>query len=291
MLLNFEDALSGFPPVGIIKMKTVEPKNHWIISESLILLAIGINAAVLVLDGFPNIHAKAGGWLNYVDFTCLLYFILEACLKIRTLSFNGYWAQGWNKFDFLIVLGSAPLLLQPFIDSNLDGFSILLIGRMLRFLRIMRFVPNGEKIWGGVVRAIKASAAVFLTLAVLNIILAMGANVLFGAIAPDYFGDPIKAAYSLFKVFTIEGWYEIPDALDQAGLDASVVGMVKAYFIIAVLCGGILGLSLANAVFVDEMTADNNDKLEEMVSELRSEMASNRNQDNLEMTTKLQSIE
>ena len=234
-------------------MKIAESKNHWIISEPVILAAIGINAGVLILDGFPDIHAKAGGWLSWVDFVCLLYFILEACLKIRKHSFNNYWAKGWNKFDFLIVIGSAPLLLQPFLNSNLDGFSIILIGRLLRFLRIMRFVPNGEKIWGGVVRAIKASAAVFLTLAVLNIILAMGANVLFGGIAPDYFGDPIKSAYSLFKVFTIEGWYEIPDTLAQTGVDAAVVGMIKVYFIIAVLCGGILGLSLANAVFVDEM--------------------------------------
>ena len=41
------------------------------------------------------------------------------------------------------------------------------------------------------------------------------------------------------------------------------------------LVGGILGLSLANAVFVDEMTADNNDRLEQMVSDLREELADN----------------
>lgn len=40
----------------------------------------------------------------------------------------------------------------------------------------------------------------------------------------------------------------------------------------SVLIGGILGLSLANAVFVDEMTADNTKKAEEMIMELKEEI-------------------
>ena len=249
---------------------------HWLVSEPLVMFVIGLNAIVLVLDGFPFLHNAAGLWLGFIDYICLLFFILEASIKILRDGFPSYWKEGWNKFDFVIVLASTPLLLQPFLGSSVDFFSILLVGRFLRFLRVMKFIPNGPKMWAGVLRALKASMAVFLTLFVLNLILALGANILFGKIAPEFFGDPIRAAYSLFKVFTVEGWYEIPDTLALRDIDPTTIFFLRIYFMISVLTGGILGLSLANAVFVDEMTADNNDRLEQMVEELKTELEATR---------------
>ena len=101
--------------------------------------------------------------------------------------------------DFSIVIGSSRLLLHPFIAGDVGFFSIILVGRFLRLLRIMYFAPNSEQIWAGIIRVLKASAAVFLTLAVLNMVLAIGANTLFGELAPQYFGDPVKSAYSQLK--------------------------------------------------------------------------------------------
>jgi len=259
--------------------KNNKQRLDWLISEPLVLTIIGLNAVALVLSGFPDIRAHAGEWISWVDYGCLLYFVTEAILKIQRNSFTNYWKRGWNKLDFIIVLGSSPLLLEPIVGGSVQFFSILLVGRFLRFLRIMRFVPNSEKVWAGVIRALKASAAVFLTLLVLNIILAMGANALFGDVAPKHFGDPVKSAYSLFKVFTVEGWYEIPEEMAANGEDGVLVNMMRGYFVMAVLVGGILGLSLANAVFVDEMTADNNDRLEKMVTNLREELADKWKQD------------
>ena len=263
----------------------------WLISEPLVLTIIGLNAAAIVLSGFSHIREHFGEWITWVDYGCLLYFVAEAILKIRRNSFTNYWKRGWNKLDFIIVLGSSPLLLEPIVGGSVQFFSIVLVGRFLRFLRIMRFVPNSEKIWAGVSRALKASAAVFLTLLVLNIILAMGANALFGDVAPKHFGDPLKSAYTLFKVFTVEGWYEIPEEMAANGEDGGLVNMVRGYFVFAVFTGGILGLSLANAVFVDEMIADNNDRLEKMVTNLREELADKREQDETAHVERWKSVE
>ncbi len=263
----------------------------WLISEPLVLTIIGLNAVAIVLSGFSHIREHFGEWITWVDYGCLLYFVAEAILKIRRNSFTNYWKRGWNKLDFIIVLGSSPLLLEPIVGGSVQFFSIVLVGRFLRFLRIMRFVPNSEKIWAGVSRALKASAAVFLTLLVLNIILAMGANALFGDVAPKHFGDPLKSAYTLFKVFTVEGWYEIPEEMAANGEDAGLVNMVRGYFVFAVFTGGILGLSLANAVFVDEMIADNNDRLEKMVTNLREELADKREQDETAHVERWKSVE
>ena len=272
-------------------MSNNKQRLDWLISEPLVLTIIGLNAVAIVLSGFSHIREHFGEWITWVDYGCLLYFVAEAILKIRRNSFTNYWKRGWNKLDFIIVLGSSPLLLEPIVGGSVQFFSIVLVGRFLRFLRIMRFVPNSEKIWAGVSRALKASAAVFLTLLVLNIILAMGANALFGDVAPKHFGDPLKSAYTLFKVFTVEGWYEIPEEMAANGEDGGLVNMVRGYFVFAVFTGGILGLSLANAVFVDEMIADNNDRLEKMVTNLREELADKREQDEIAHVERWKSVE
>ena len=44
------------------------------------------------------------------------------------------------------------------------------------------------------------------------------------------------------------------------------------YFAFIVLIGGIFGMSLANAIFVDEMTIDNNAKVEEQLDRMEIQM-------------------
>ena len=62
----------------------------------------------------------------------------------------------------------------------------------------------------------------------------------------------------MFKVFTVEGWFTIPDEIAAAAASPVVGWAVRGFFAFAVTTGGILGLSMANAVFVDEMVMDNN---------------------------------
>ena len=49
--------------------------------------------------------------------------------------------------------------------------------------------------------------------------------------------------------------------------------IARIYFVIAVTVGGLLGISLANAVFVDEMTMDNTDELEAKIDRLLEQVA------------------
>ena len=255
---------------------TLPPVLDVLVRETTVLSVIVLNAVVLFLDAFPSIHAQTDGLLFGVDYACMLFFVLEAGLKIYRDGFRRYWRRTWNRFDFIIVALSVPLLATPFVEANLDLFSFILMGRVLRFLRVMRFIPNATEIWRGVNRSLKASVGIFLVLFVLNLVLAMGANVLFGEAAPEYFGNPLIALYSLFKVFTVEGWYEIPQRLAETGQMGSMLIVLRLYFVGSVLVGGILGLSLANAVLVDEMTLDNTARLERMVRDLRADLAAQR---------------
>jgi voltage-gated sodium channel len=51
-----------------------------------------------------------------------------------------------------------------------------------------------------------------------------------------------------------------------------MIGMTRFYFAIVVVLGGIFGMSLANAVFIDEMMMDNNEELEKKVDLLTEEI-------------------
>lgn len=244
----------------------------FLIKEPTVLTIIAINTFVLFIDAFPTIPEEAHTGLYWIDYGCVVFFFLEAGLKIYRLGFARYWRDAWNKLDFLVTLAGLPILLHPILGIDQGLFGVILLGRFVRFVRLMRFIPNGREIWRGLTRALRASVGVSLVLFVLNLMFAMGANMLFSSYAPEFFGDPIQAFYSMFKVFTVEGWYEIPDLIARRGGGEAMTLFIRIYFVFAVIIGGILGLSLANAIFVDEMTADNNLKLERMVGQLQRDL-------------------
>jgi len=245
----------------------------FLIKDNVVFTIIVINALAIFINAFPAANAATKGMLFWVDYICAIYFVVEMFLKIKSCGFGDYWSSAWNKFDFFIVVLSSPVLLSPFFE--LKAFSVILIlrlSRILRLFKLLTFIPNRDSILSGVVRALKASVGVFITLIFLNFMFAMGAVLLFGQDAPDFFGNPLIALYSLFKIFTIEGWYEIPDILAARADTVFAAFFVRLYFVVSVVIGGILGLSLANAVFVDEMTADNTAKAEGLILELKDEI-------------------
>jgi len=194
-------------------------------------------------------------------------------LKISTFGRRIYWASGWNRFDFFVVVVSMPSLLDPVISMKaFSAVLVLRLARLTRFFKVLRVVPDAERIGVGIIRALKASVGILLALLILNLMLSMGATMLFGKIAPEYFGDPIISIYSLFKVFTVEGWYEIPDLIASRTHSSLMIFAIRAYFVTSVLIGGILGLSLANAIFVNEMIMDDTNRIENVLSEIKGEI-------------------
>ena len=158
---------------------------------------------------------------------------------------------------------------------------ILRLGRLLRSFRLLRFLPDADRLWAGVRRGVRASMGVILALGLYNFTLGLGACYLFADVAPNWFGDPLMSIYTMFKVFTLEGWFEIPDTI-AAQSTPFMATWVRLFFVFAFSTGGLLGLSMANAVFVDEMVRDNNDQLEADIVMLKQEVIALREQNRLE---------
>jgi voltage-gated sodium channel len=251
-----------------------------LIADRTVMAAIVLNTAALFLHEMSARGSAARELWFWVDYVCVVYFLVEAILKVRTLGWAAYWESWWNRFDFTVVVFSLPALAGPVMDSSEFAFILVLrLGRLFRLFRVLRFIPNLEHLAEGIQRALRASVGVFLALFLIILILAVGATLLFRDVDPENFGNPVASAYSIFKVFTVEGWHEIPDELEERARDnehvdnpRSFAVAVRLFFVAAVFIGGILGLSLANAVFVDEMMMDNTDVLERKVDALADEI-------------------
>ncbi len=245
---------------------TINPYSHR--SEQIVMCVILLNSLIIFLDA-SGIQSP---WLIHADTLCSLFFIGEMMLKIRQDGFKGYWKSGWNRLDGTLVILSLPSMLASFMPTT--DLSFLLIFRLLRafrFFRMIHFFPGAEQIARNFKTALSESASLFAGYFIVILIFALFSTSLFSHIAPQYFGTPMNSIYSIFQLFTIEGWYDIPNAVAK-GYNSWGIHLVRFYFVFLLILGGVIGLSLINSVFVDAMVSDNNDDLTQRMKALEDKI-------------------
>lgn len=248
----------------------MESAKRFFTNDNIMLVLVLINTGIIFASGFISNPASP---LLIADSLFTLLFLLEAVVKIHTWGFTKYWADGWNRFDFILVLLALPSCVN-LIGLEFPGTSILLSLRMMRAFksfRLLKFVPNIDNLLNGIKLAFKASYIVAIGLTVLLLVVSIITTFLFGSYAPQYFGNPALSFYSIFRLFTIEGWYDMPEAIVSSGGQTMAV-VARIYFSLLLFVGGILGMSLVNSIFVDAMAADNNDEVLEKLSELEKKL-------------------
>lgn len=242
------------------------------LNEKFILAIILLNSGIIYtqVSGFNNIY------INSIDIACTLIFAIEMIYKYIEYGFKGYWKEGWNKLDGILVLFSIPSLIELFIPTGMLNLSFLLILRLLRvlrFFRILHFFPNFGKIVAGFRKALKQSYAILLSFFVIIVIFGLINCSLFKEADPEHFQTPLRSIYSVFQICTVEGWYEIPNSVAQHyGYSSWAAEIVRAYFCFILLIGGIIGMSFINSIFVDAMVSDNNEELEEEVKKINEKL-------------------
>ena len=78
-----------------------------------------------------------------LDFSAY-FFYTECLIKILALGFDGYWADAWSRFDFILVLGAlADQFATELVRSLLPVPPMLLrVLRVLRVLSILRLLKG-----------------------------------------------------------------------------------------------------------------------------------------------------
>ncbi len=217
-----------------------------------------VNTITIFIGGYFN----ASRTFVWIDSIFTLLFLSEALMKIKVYGWKDYWSDSWNKFDFIITLVAIPSLMNIFYDTGY-ATNILLSLRTLRVFksfRLLKFIPNISGLIKGIGIAIKTSFIVCVAFAILLLIISILSSTIFGKISPELFGDPGLSLFTIFRLFTGDGWSDIPNEI--AANSSELVGRVsRIVFAILFFVGGILGLSLVNSIFVDALAGDNNDEV------------------------------
>jgi voltage-gated sodium channel len=240
-----------------------------------VMYLILINAFILFLHSFPNLDTYHP-LFETVDHIITIFFIVEVVYKIRVLGWSRYFSKSWHKFDFLIVLFSAPSILLMFphvseIIPNLNFLLVLRVARILKFYRLIEFIPNLKDTLKALNRALRASLFLILAFFVFNFIVSLFTYHIFKDIAPELFGDGFISFYTIVKTVTGEG-FNVAD--EVASHNRGMLNVfIRFYFVAIILSGGIIGLSLVNTVFINEVTREANDEMEERLKQVQQELA------------------
>ena len=236
--------------------------------EVYILFCIAANVAIMAAqhEGQSESFTSFGETMNVV-FTVI--FILECSLKVGALTFKGYLKDPWNRFDFVIVVGSLPELAGVEMGP---GTTILRIFRMGRLFKILRGARSLRALFDSLLLTAPTLANVGGLLFLAMFIFAVLGMNLFGELPHGQFITDTtnfstfgNSLMTLFKVLTRDGWSKIMiDALDCELVEGFLEGdyatscgvtfTAPAFFVLFVLIASFVFLGLFVAVMLDEFT-------------------------------------
>jgi len=248
--------------------------KRFFLNDNIILVVIILNSITILLGAFDNLSLAQIKLITSIDNVITIIFIIEMIVKLLEFKIKGYFSSNWNKLDSFLVLLSIPALISWIFDLSLSNLSFFLIFRVLRVFksfRFLKFVPGITDLIKGVQRALKTSVVIILGFCIYIFIIGIFSTYLFQNIAPEHFSNPLTSFYSIFKIFTVEGWYEIPEQI-AATTEGAIAFFTKLYFVFILVTGGIFGLSLVNSIFVEAMLSDNTDDISQKIDKLEKKL-------------------
>ena len=175
--------------------------------ELVIAFIILVNAISLALLTMPDIDPEVRKTLGELDTFALYIYLVE--LIMRLVSYGKkpweFFKQGWNVFDFTIVVLSFGVFTGETI--------ILRLLRIFRLIRIFRFLPEVRVLTSSVVKSLPPLMSVGVLIFLALFIYGMAGVYLFGEELPDSWGNITLALTSLFILLTLENF---PNYLEEA---------------------------------------------------------------------------
>lgn len=234
-----------------------------------IVVVIMLAGVLAGLETSSAINAQYGGPLKVLDQLVLMVFVAEAFLKLASHAPRPwlYFRDGWNVFDFSIVL----LCCLP-VESQ---FAVVLrLVRTLRLLRLVTALPKLQLLVGALFKSFSSMGYVGLLIGLMFYIYAVAGVHLFGGHAAAQFGRLDLAMMTLFQIITLDNWSDLFSAAKGASPLAAAV-----YFVSFILLGTMIMLNLFIGVIMNSM------------SEMHEEMESAREAASRSLVDELQKIE
>ena len=221
--------------------------------EPVMIGLILFNGLLIGLETSKSFVADYGEWLHLGNDVILGVFIVEVILKLAAVAprFGLYFRNGWNLFDFTVVLLSL-------IPATGEFALVARLVRVLRVLRLVSTVPQLRLIVATLVRSIPSMGHVILLMSIVFYIYAVTGFHLFHEHDAEHWGTLGAALLTLFQMVTLEGWVDVMDTAMEAHAWSWI------YFVSFVLIGTFVMLNLFIAVVINNLDASKAAELEEL---------------------------
>ena len=224
--------------------------------ETFIAVVIVFNAVSLAYLTFPSTSEQATNVALQIDQIAFIIYCFE--LVIRMISYGKkpwkFFTNGWNIFDFLVIA------LVPILQGQT---AVLRLLRLLRLLRIFRFLPEVRLLTTSIVKSIPPLLSMTALIFLLLFVYGMAGTYLFGAAAPQSWGDIGSSLKSLLILLTLENF---PNYFEEA-LAISPLALLffisYVFIIVFTVLNVLIGIVLhAMDQARDEIASENNDVME-----------------------------
>lgn len=173
--------------------------NDWF--EGFIIFCVIVNAAIIGLDAQLRDTHPFHGPARVLDLLFLMIFTAELALKLAAFRLAGFFRNGWNVFDLIVIAASWSQIVP--------ALSALRVLRVLRALRLLHVVPQMRRIIESLSGAIPGIGATVAVLFVVFFIGAVMATTLYGHLWPERFGTLALSALTLFQLTLFDNWGDI----------------------------------------------------------------------------------
>lgn len=210
-----------------------------------LVLGVILFAGVLVgLETSPALTSRHGALLFALDRTVLAAFGLEIALKLlaRWPRPGSYFRDGWNVFDFAIVVSCL-------LPAGGEFLAVLRLVRVLRVVRLVTTMPRLRILVGALFKSVPSMGYIAVLLLLLFYVYAVIGTFKFGLGDPAHFGTLARSFLTLFQVVTLEGWAEV-----MSTQRAEWPLFAPLYFVSFILLGTMVALNLLIGVIINGMS-------------------------------------
>ena len=211
------------------------------------------NALLIGLETNKAFVERYDGWLHVGNDIILVIFIIEVVLKLAAVAprFRLYFGDGWNLFDFTVVVLSL-------IPATGEFALVARLVRVLRVLRLVSTVPQLRLIVATLVRSIPSMGHVIVLMSIILYIYAVTGFHLFHENDAEKWGTLGRSLLTLFELVTLEGWVDVMDTAMESHPWSWI------FFVSFVLIGTFVMLNLFIAVVINNLEASKVAELEEL---------------------------
>ena len=218
-----------------------------------IIVLILASGAILGLKTVPEIADRFGDLMTLGNRLILAIFIVEAALKMLALSPkpHRYFKDGWNVFDFAIIV----LSLVPATGA----FAMIArLGRLLRVLRLISTIEDLRLIVAALVKSIPNVGHILMLMSIIVYIYAIVGFQLFHEHDPEHWRNIGISVLTLFEIITLEGWVDV----NAKAMELNPFAWI--YFVSFVIVGTFVVVNLFIAVVINNLDRAKEETLKEL---------------------------